>query len=139
MDYRCLDYTGKYINMSTGEPIYTPELFNLTTLIELDAEYTSRSNATAATDSFDVFLDERRIYAESALDSCRDIADTVWFEFKRAAKIEIEQAQNEKIEEIKSSCLETVRECYDTQSNHLKSFTFCQSNRCQCIHFPLLL
>ena len=122
--YRCLDYTGKYINLSTGEPIYTPELFKLTDLVKLgeDDSYTSRDNATAPTEKFDLFLDERRIYAESALDSCRDIADTVWFEFKRAAKIEIEQAQNEKIEEVKASCMETVRECYDTQSNHLKSF-----------------
>ena len=120
--YRCLDYTGKYINMSTGEPIYTPELFQLTELVTLDDGYVARDNAVAATGGFDKFLDERRIYAESALDSCRDIADTVWFEFKRAAKIEIEQAQNEKIEEIKASCMETVRECYDTQSNHLKSF-----------------
>ncbi|MBR6597946.1 MAG: hypothetical protein IKK76_00925 [Alphaproteobacteria bacterium] len=120
--YRCLDYTGKYINLSTGEPIYTPELLNLTSLINLDDGYVGRSNAAAPAGGFDSFLDERRIYAESALDSCRDIADTVWFEFKRAAKIEIEQAQNEKIEEIKASCMETVRECYDTQSNHLKSF-----------------
>ena len=35
------------------------------------------------------------MFATSALDTCRDIADVVWTEFKRSALIEIAQAQDE--------------------------------------------
>ena len=59
---------------------------------------------------------------QSALDSCRDIADTVWTEFKRAALIEIAQAQDEKIEEVKMSCVSTMAQCYDRQAGALKEF-----------------
>ena len=36
--------------------------------------------------------------------------------------IKISQAQDEKIEEIKMSCVSTMKDCYDTQSDALKSF-----------------
>ncbi len=125
---RCMDYTGAYINPTNGEPVYSARLFELTNLIQLDSA-TSNNNGTytdileqTANKPFVSFLDERRVFAQSALDSCRDIADTVWTEFKRSALIEIAQAQDEKLEEVKSSCVDTMRECYDTQSNALKSF-----------------
>ena len=113
---RCLDYTGMYINQSTGEPIYSPDLFNLVELIDLEEESSDK------TQDFYEFLDGRKMFATSALDSCRDIADTVWTEFKRAALIEIAQAQDEKIEEVKMSCVSTMAECYDRQAGALKEF-----------------
>lgn len=124
---RCLDYTGAYINQSTGKPIYSQRLFELQNLISLDGAPSS-SMADADTDilsqnnGFNTFLDSRKMFATTALDSCRDISDLVWTEFKRAALIEIAQAQDEKIEEVKNTCVDTMRECYDTQSNALKSF-----------------
>jgi hypothetical protein len=72
--------------------------------------------------AFDKFLETKKMYAESALDSCRTIADNVWTEFKRMALIEIAQAQDAKIEEVKMSCVQTMSECYDKQSSALKSF-----------------
>ena len=128
---RCLDYTGAYINQSTGDAIYTPRLFELENLILLEGAPSSSvadSVANANTDilsmnaGFNTFLDSRKMFATTALDTCRDKADLVWNEFKRAAIIEIAQAQDEKIEEVKNSCVETMRDCYDTQSNALKSF-----------------
>ena len=113
---RCLDYTGMYINQSTGEPIYSTELFDLENLIDLETESSDK------TQKFYDFLDGRKMFATSALDSCRDIADTVWTEFKRAALIEIAQAQDEKIEEVKMSCVSTMAECYDRQAGALKEF-----------------
>jgi hypothetical protein len=72
---------------------------------------------------FNQFLDSKRVFAKSTLDtSCRDIADTVWEEYKRNALIRIAQAQDEKIEEVKMSCVSTMKECYDAQSEALKSF-----------------
>lgn len=120
---RCLDYTGQYINMSTGEPIYSPQLFGLTGIINLDGS----ADVLGANPNFATFLDERKMFATTALDSCRDIADTVWTEFKRVALIEIAQAQDEKIEEVKMSCVSTMAECYDRQAGALKSFDTTES------------
>ena len=115
---RCLDYSGAYISQTTGEPIYSPRLFQLADLITLDGSL----DVVAQNPEFESFLDGKRMYASSALDTCRDQAELVWSEFKRAAIIEIAQAQDEKIEEVKMSCVSTMKECYDTQSNALKSF-----------------
>ncbi len=115
---RCLDYSGLYINQTTGEAIYGPRLFELTGQIVLDGS----SDVLGANPEFNSFLDDKRMFASSALDTCRDMADIVWGEFKRTALIEIAQAQDAKIEEIKMSCVSTMKECYDTQSKALKSF-----------------
>ena len=133
---RCLDPTGAYINQTTGEPIYSPRLFQLADIIKLDAvTFTSGAGDDAAyggsqttwTDnilsnnqSFDNFLESKKIYAESALDTCRDISDTVWTEFKRQAIIEIAQAQDDKIEQVKMSCVGVIADCYDTQTGALR-------------------
>ena len=116
---KCLDYSGAYINSTTGDLIYTKDLFKLNKMINLDGE---NINVLSRNSNFNKFLDSKRIYAQSALDSCRDIADTVWDEFKRNALIKIAQAQDEKLEEVKMSCVSTIKECYDTQSGALKGF-----------------
>ncbi len=116
---RCLDPTGAYINQTTGEPIYTARLFQLANLINLDG---SGADVLAQNKTFNNFLDDRRMFATQALDTCRDQAETVWNEFKRSALIEISQAQEEKLEEVRMSCVSTMKECYDTQSGALKDF-----------------
>lgn len=123
-DYaRCLDYTGQYINQTTGEPIYSPMLFRLTQgtsrLLNLE---NANGDPAATNPRFNAFLDSKRIYAESALDTCRDNADLVWNEFKRTALIEIAQAQDEKIEQVKATCVSTMGECYNSQSGQLNAF-----------------
>lgn len=125
---KCMDPTGAYVNAISGELIYSPRLFQLANIIVLPGVNANNANNTYDTDvlaanpSFDDFLDEKRIYAQTALDSCRDIADTVWTEFKRQALIEIAQAQDEKLEEVKMSCVNTMAECYDTQAGALRDF-----------------
>ncbi len=123
---RCLDYTGAYINQTTGDPIYSPRLFQLENLIGLEGVTTTgqdyQNDILSQNPAFDEFLESRRMYAQKALDSCRDISETVWLEFKRTALIEISQAQDEKIEEVKMSCVSTMKECYDTQRGALNSF-----------------
>lgn len=114
---KCLDYTGQYINASTGEPIYSQALFGLNTLIVLDGS----ADVLGANSKFDKWLDDKKMFATTALDSCRDDADTVWYEFKRSALIQIAQAQDEKIQEVKDSCVQTIKECYDTQTGAMKS------------------
>ena len=119
---RCLDYTGNYINQTTGEPIYSPLLFKLVEIINLYGGNGTNSDVLGMNPQFDKFLDSKRMFAETALDTCRDNADLVWTEFKRTALIEIAQAQDAKIEEVKSSCVTTMGECYDSQSGQLKDF-----------------
>ncbi len=122
-DYkRCLDYTGLYINQTTGEPIYSPLLFKLVEIINLYNSGNTSSDVLSYNKEFDKFLDSKKMFVTKALDSCRDIADNVWTEFKRTALLEIAQAQDEKIEEVKASCVTTMGECYDTQSGALKDF-----------------
>lgn len=118
---RCLDYSGAYVNMSTGEPIYSPRLFELTNIITLTGA-DGDMDVLGQNPKFNQYLDSKKMYADRALDSCRGIADTVWSEFKRMALIEIAQAQDAKIEEVKMSCVSTMAECYDTQSSALKNF-----------------
>jgi hypothetical protein len=121
-DYaKCLDYTGMYINATTGEPIYSAHLQDLTKLIKLDGLENGGSIAQM-NPQFNKFMDGKRMFAESALNTCRDKADIVWNEFKRQSMVEIAQAQDEKIEEVKSTCVSTMKECYDTQSGALASF-----------------
>lgn len=115
-DYeKCMDYTGRYINSVTGDPIYSQALFGLNNLIVLNGSV----DVLSANKEFNKFLDDKRKFAATALDTCRDIADTVWYEFKRAALIQIAQAQDAKIQAVKDSCVATIRECYDKQSGEL--------------------
>ena len=113
---KCMDYTGQYINPNTGEPIYSQALFGLNNLIVLNGT----ADVLAANPKFDKWLEDRKMFAETALDSCRD-AGIVWEEFKRSAIIQIAQAQDDRIQKIKDSCVTTVKECYDKQSGDLKS------------------
>ena len=118
-DYRrCLDYSGIYVNQTTGELIYSNKLFKMVDLIKLDGS----ADVLGQNAEFNKFLDSKRQFVSGALDTCRDIADIVWGEFKRTALIEIAQAQDEKIEEVKSSCVTTMGECYDEQTGQLKNF-----------------
>ena len=118
---RCLDPTGIYINANTGEPIYSPQLFKLVEVINLNAS-ASTGDVLGANPSFDEFLNSKKMFVERALDSCRDKAEITWSEFKRSAIIEIAQSQDKKIEEVKDKCVVVMKECYDKQSGALASF-----------------
>ena len=118
---RCLDPTGAYVSPATGEPIYSPRLFQLEKTISLPGvtENGVSTDILGVNDIYNKFLDGYRMYVTAALDSCRNIADFVWTEFKRNAIIEIAQAQTNKIEEVKASCVDTIAECYDAQSQSI--------------------
>ena len=118
---RCLDPTGAYINGATGEPIYSPRLFQLEKTISLGGVDSMNQDILAQNPDYNRFLENYRNYVTRELDTCRDISDFVWTEFKRNAIIEIAQAQSAKIEEVKASCVDTMAECYDTQTNALKN------------------
>jgi len=112
---KCLDYSGQYINSVTGEPVYSKALFGLNNLIVLNGS----ADVIGANPDFNNFLEEKKMFVTQALDTCRELADTVWYEFKRSAIIQIAQAQDAKIEEVKASCVQTIRSCYDQQTGAL--------------------
>jgi hypothetical protein len=112
---RCLDFTGQFINVSTGEPIYSTRLFQLAGQIKLE-------NPTAPENSaFIAGLNGYRNRAQSALDSCRDDADAVWDAFVNQALVEISQAQDRKLQEVKDSCVVTIKDCYNSTTETLNS------------------
>lgn len=112
---KCLDYTGLYIDSSTGNPV-SHQLFDLT---KIAPELGGEGDVIEANPSWDAFLEEKKIFATTALDGCRSLADVVWSEYKRSAMIRIAQMQDAKIEEFKDSCVQTIKECYNTNDETL--------------------
>jgi hypothetical protein len=110
---KCLDFSGLYINSSTGEPIFSPRLFQLSSLINLENQKSKETKVYL--DGIDKF----RNRAQKSLDSCRDDANMVWEAFRMQALIQIAQAQDEKLQEIRDDCIQIVKECYDKQSGAL--------------------
>lgn len=119
-DYvHCLDITGRYLNIETGEPIYSPNFYQLESQVSLSGDIlTNETNRLLVAE-----LNKKRNYATRGLDTCRDIADAVWDEFMRQAITEIYQGQQERIRNVKNECLDVVNKCYDTQSQSLKDFS----------------
>ena len=119
-DYvHCLDITGLYLNRDTGEPIYSKNFYQLGNQISLDGNVlTNATNRLIVAE-----LNNKKIYAERGLETCRDIADEVWDEFMRQAIVEIYQGQQSKIRDVKNECLDVVNACYDEQSESLKDFS----------------
>ena len=111
---KCLDYTGLYINASTGEPIYH-ELFNLTSI----SPNLGDADVITANPKWNEFFENKKDRANTALDTCRSLADEVWTEYKRMTIIKIAQAQDDKIEAVKDTCVNVIKECYNTTDGTL--------------------
>jgi hypothetical protein len=115
----CLDITGKYLNRDTGEPIYSPDFYQL----ELQVSLTGDVLSNQANRMLVAELNKKKTFAERGLDTCRDLSGEVWDEFMRQAVAEIYQGQQSRIRQVKNECVEVVNNCYDTQSKSLKDFS----------------
>lgn len=114
----CLDVTGLYLNVNTGEPIYSANFFKLENATTLDGDFmNSNTNRLLIAK-----LEEQKAAASRGLDTCRDVADDVWSEFERQAIIEIYQAQQSRVKNVRDECLEVVNNCYDEKIGQLKNF-----------------
>lgn len=119
-DYiHCLDITGKYLNATTGEPIYTPDFYQIANQISLSGDVLKNKTNTP----FVKVLNNKRAFAKTTLDLCTDDADDVWNEFLQQAIVEIYQGQQARVQAVKDECLQVVNECYDKQTSQLKSFS----------------
>ncbi len=115
----CLDFSGKYLNSTSGAPIYTPEFYQIENQISLSGDVLKNSQNV----NFLNMLNKKRHFATKSLDACRDNADDVWDEFLRQALVEIYQGQQERVKTVKNECLQVVNDCYLKQSDQLKSFS----------------
>jgi hypothetical protein len=112
----CLDFTGMYVDRATGKAIYKPYLFELSNQIKLE-NMNDPANKTFLTG-----LDDYRTRVSDALNTCRDESENVWTEFKREALIEIAQSQDRLLEGVKSSCITTIKNCYDAKNEQIEEF-----------------
>ena len=115
----CLDVTGLYLNIDTGEPIYGTNFYNLANQISLSGNILNNQTNHMIVSA----LNNKKSFAKNSLDKCRDLSDDIWDEFMRQAIIEIHQKQQEKIKSVKTECLGIVNQCYDQQTNSLKDFS----------------
>lgn len=115
----CLDFSGKYLNITTGAPIYSPDFYQIENQISLSGDVLNNSQNS----SFITMLNKKRAFAKKDLDLCVDDADYVWNEFLRQALVEIYQGQQKRVQNVKNECLQVVNECYLNQSESLKNFT----------------
>ena len=112
----CLDFSGKYLNITTGQPIYSPEFYQIENQISLSGDILkNKQNSTYITQ-----LNKKRDFANQSLDLCQENADDVWNEFLRQAIVEIYQEQQNRVQSVKDECLQVVNECYLNQSEQLK-------------------
>ena len=114
----CLDITGKYLNITTGEPIYSPDFYQLEKQLSLSGDILKNSKNSA----FVTTLNKKQKYAQVALDTCRDVAANVWDEFLRQAIVEIYQGQQGRVQDVKKECLQVVNQCYLNKSEALKNY-----------------
>ncbi|MDR2268946.1 MAG: hypothetical protein LBD94_02065, partial [Rickettsiales bacterium] len=115
---KCIDYTGRFVNVTTGEPIYTSDFYMLGNSISLVGD-TLRSSTNAP---YINMLNGKKSVAVASLDKCRDIADEVWDEFLRQTLVDLSQRQFTKIREVQDNCISVVSECYDEKLGQIKQF-----------------
>ncbi len=120
----CLDFTGKYINLDTGNPIYSPDFYQFENQISLSGDILKNSKNKI----FINMINKKQKFAQQTLDSCRDVADNAWEEFLRQSLVEISQAQLQRIQTVKHDCLQVVNKCYLDKSETLKEFVDDASN-----------
>ena len=119
-DYvHCMDITGKYLNRDTGAAIYTPQFFEIENSVSLSGDVlTNPTNRLLVAE-----LNNKKVFAARALNTCTDLADDVWDEFMRQAITEIYQGQRERTRQVRNECLDVVNQCYETQSSQLRDFS----------------
>ena len=115
----CWDVTGLYLNIDTGEPIYSKNFYNLENQISLSGNILNNQTNHMIVNT----LNNKKIFAKNSLDKCRDVSGDVWDEFMRQAIIEIHQKQQEQVRNVKTECLGVVNQCYDSKNAQLNDFS----------------
>ena len=118
---KCLDYTGQYIDPTTGQAFLTTNLAELGNLLQRpDAD--STWTKTTANKEFVLFLQSKKVYLEPAMESCQDISTFVWDAFIEDALAQIKLAQDAKLEQARQSCTTLTTQCLDTANKTITDF-----------------
>jgi hypothetical protein len=113
---KCLD-NGKYIDVATGKPMAgVVEFYKLQELLSFSNDISVADQKLAkipANRSFVSAFDAKvRQFAQPALDKCQEISSQVWSDYLDKAMLEIYYAQRQKVDEIKTGCMDFVSACY---------------------------
>lgn len=118
---KCLDYTGQYIDPTTGQAFLTTNLAELGNLLQRpDADSTWTKTTTNR--EFVLFLQSKKVYLEPAMESCQDISTFVWDAFIEDALAQIKLAQDAKLEQARQSCTTLTTQCLDTANKTITDF-----------------
>lgn len=118
---KCLDYTGQYIDPTTGQAFLTTNLAELGNLLQRpDAD--STWTKTTANKEFVLFLQSKKVYLEPAMENCQDISTFVWDAFIEDALAQIKLAQDAKLEQARQSCTTLTTQCLDTANKTITDF-----------------
>lgn len=115
----CLDFTGLYLNRTTGEPIYSADFYKINEQISLKGDVLSNK----ANQKIVMNLNNKKTLASASLETCRDVADSVWTEYLHQAITEIYQGQQSRVRQVKDECLDVVNKCYDEQTQSLRDYS----------------
>lgn len=118
---KCVDITGKYINASTGDVIFSENFNEIKDLIAT-VDNKNIKNLYSINKNYNKYLENKKQYATRALSSCEKIADDVWGEFKNNFILTAQQTIDNKYAELKSTCLQAVSECYVDQEKAFSAF-----------------
>ena len=116
---KCIDYSGRFINVLTGEPIYTEDFYLLENAISLVGD-TIKNNQNVP---YINMLNQKKSVANASLDKCRDVSDYVWDEYLRQTLIDLSQRQFSAVRTVQANCVQVVSDCYDEKLEQLKQFS----------------
>lgn len=113
---KCLD-NGKYIDVATGKPLEgVVEFYKLQELLNFSQELAISDQRLAKNPKNRTFVssfeNKVRQFAQPALDNCQEISDQVWADYLDKAMMEIYYSQRDKVDEIKTGCMDFVSSCY---------------------------
>lgn len=119
---KCLDWSGKYIDPSTGSAMLTNDLSKLSDTLKAPTNDVAKWVQMKENQGFVKFLNAKKKYIEPAMTGCEDIADMVWNDFMEDALAQIKISQNNKLEEMRQSCTSVTATCLAGQAQSLTDF-----------------
>lgn len=115
--HKCLD-NGEFIDVTTGAPIAgVVRFYELQEMLKFDKNKDNMDQKLAQNPSNRNFVknfeSKTKKFAADALDKCTENADTAWAEYLDKALLDIYYAQKNKVQTIKTGCIDLISQCYD--------------------------
>jgi hypothetical protein len=118
---KCLDWSGRYVDPLTGDPILTENLYRLGEMITRPTGGQTWAR-TPGNDRFVTFLNSKRRFIEPAMRQCEQIADQAWNAFMEDALAQIRIQQGRKLEEMRQACTGVTAQCLTDTIRSFRDF-----------------